>query len=81
MPRKSIELAFKFYWLADHGYLWDFHPTSNQAGPDPVPVIQQLTSTGEIVIFLASKLPKRRTWHIYLDNFSTSLPLLALLRE
>ena len=33
------------------------------------------------MIFLASKLTKRRTWHISLDNFYTSLPLLALLRD
>ena len=81
MPRKPIELGFKFNCLADHGYIWDFHPTSNQACSDPVPVIQQLTATGEIVMILASKLPKPRTWHIYIDNFYTSLPLLALLRE
>jgi len=83
IPSKPIELGFKFHCLADHGYIWDFHPTSNQTRPDPVPVIQNLTATRGIVIFLASQLPKRRTWHIYLDNFYTSpgLPLLALLRD
>ena len=54
MPSKPIELGFKFHCLADHGYIWDFHPTSNQAGPDPVPAIEHLTATGEIVMFLAS---------------------------
>lgn len=43
MPSKPIEHGFKFHCLADHGY-------SNQAGPDPVPVIESLTSTGKVVI-------------------------------
>jgi len=81
MSSKPIELGFKFYCQAYHGYIWDFHPTSNQAGPDPVPVIQNITATGEIVMFIASKLPKRRTWQIYLENCYTSLPLLAVLKE
>jgi hypothetical protein len=25
MPSKPIEEGFKFYWLADNGYMWDFH--------------------------------------------------------
>lgn len=32
MPNKPIERGFKFHCLADHGYIWDFLPTSNQAG-------------------------------------------------
>lgn len=80
MPSKPIEHGFKFHCLADHGYIWDFHRTSNQVGPDPVPTIEGLTPTGEVVYFLASKLPKRKTWHIYFDNYYTSLPLLEILR-
>jgi len=56
IPSKPIELGFKFHCVANHGYIWDFHRTSNQTSPDPVPVIQNLTATAEIVIFLASKL-------------------------
>ena len=29
MPSKPIEQGFKFHCLADHGFIWDFHPTSN----------------------------------------------------
>jgi hypothetical protein len=39
MPSKPIEQGFKFHCLADHGYVWDFVPTSNQAGPDPVDAV------------------------------------------
>ncbi|RPA98281.1 hypothetical protein L873DRAFT_1579108, partial [Choiromyces venosus 120613-1] len=82
MPNKPIELGFKFHCLANHVYIWDFHPTSNQTGLDPVPTIEEVISTGEIVMFLANKFPKRRIWNIYLDNSYTSLPLLLeLLRK
>ena len=26
MPSKPIQQGFKFHCLADHGYIWDFHP-------------------------------------------------------
>lgn len=34
-----------------------------------------------MVYYLANQLPKRKTWHIFLNNFYTSLPLLATLRD
>ena len=57
MPSKPIQQGFKFHYLADHGYIWDFHLTSNQAGPDPVPPIEGLTATGAVVYHLLQKLP------------------------
>jgi hypothetical protein len=49
IPNNPIERGYKFHCLADHGYVWDFHPTSNQCGPDPVPTIDGLTLTGQVV--------------------------------
>ena len=80
MPSKPIEQGFKFHCLADHGYIWDFHLTSNQAGPDRVPAVNGLTPTGEVVYYL-SKLPLSRYWVVCLDNFYTSLPLLGRIRH
>ena len=54
MPSEPIELGFKFHCLADYGYIWDFHPTSNSADPNPVPSIEGLTSTGEIQCLIRS---------------------------
>ena len=81
MPSKPIEQGFKFHCLADHGYVWDFHPTSNQVGPDRVPTVNGLTSTGEVVYHLLSKLSLSRYWVVYLDNLYTSLPLLGRIRH
>ena len=52
MPSKTIGQGFKFHCLADHGYIWDFHPTSNHSGPDPVPAVDGLAATGEVVYYL-----------------------------
>ena len=52
MPCEPIGQGFKFRCLADHGYIWDSHPTSNHSGPDPVPAFDDLTATGEVVYYL-----------------------------
>ncbi|KAF8242122.1 hypothetical protein K440DRAFT_566444, partial [Wilcoxina mikolae CBS 423.85] len=36
MASKPIEQGFKFHSLADYRYIWDDHPISIQAGPNPV---------------------------------------------
>ena len=79
MPSKPIGQGFKFLCLADDGYIWDFHPTSNHSGPDPVPAVDGLTATGEVVYCLLRQLSKTRYWIVYLDDFYLSLPLLGRL--
>jgi hypothetical protein len=66
MPSNPIEQGFKFHCLADHGYVWDFLPTSNQAGLDSVDAVEGLTSTGEVVYHLLKKLPHERYFIAYL---------------
>ena len=81
MPSKPIEQGFKFHCLTDHRYMWDFLSTSNQAGPDPVPAIEGPSATGLVVYHLLNTLPCTLYWVVYLDNFYTSLLLLAKLRQ
>jgi len=81
MPSKPIEQGFMFHHLADYGYIWNFHPTSNKAGPDPVPSTDGLTATGEVVYHLLRKLPSTMYFIVYLDNFNTTVPLLGRLRH
>jgi hypothetical protein len=33
----SIDKSYKFYYLVDKGYVWDFHPPSNAVGLDLIP--------------------------------------------
>ena len=81
MPSKPIGQGFKFHSLADHRYIWVFHPTTKHSGPDPVPPVDGLTATGEVVYYLLRQLPKTRYWIVYLDYVYTSLPLLGRLRH
>jgi hypothetical protein len=81
MPSKPIKQGFKFHCLADHGYIWDFHPTSNQAGSDLVPSTDGLTARGEIVYHLLRKLPSTMYFIVYLENLYTTVPLLGRLRH
>ena len=55
MPNKPIDEGYKIHCLADHGYVWDFHMTSNAEGPDPV--AHTLTSLPALGITL-------NRWHI-----------------
>ena len=55
MPNKSIDEGYKIHCLADHGYVWDFHMTSNAEGPDPV--AHTLTSLPALGITL-------NRWHV-----------------
>jgi hypothetical protein len=79
MPSKPIEQGFKFHVVAEHRYVWDFHPTSNQVGPDPVPSIEGLTATGQVVHQLVGQLLRSKYWIVYLDIFYTTLLLLGRL--
>jgi hypothetical protein len=81
MPSKPIEQGIKFHCLADHGYIWDFHPTSNQAGTDPVPSTDGSTATRKVVYHLLPKLPSTMYFIVYLDNLYTTVPLLGRLHH
>ena len=74
MPTKPIKQGFKFRCLADHSYIWDFHPTSNQVGLDPVPSTDGLTATGEVLYHLLRKLPGTTYWTVFLDNVYIRVP-------
>ena len=48
MPIKPISQRYKFFCMAEKGYVWEFHPSSNAVGGDPVDVesrLVQLTDT------------------------------------
>jgi len=73
--------------MAEKGYVWEFHPLSNAVGGDPVDVessLLQLTDTGKMVHHLTRRLHLRYqnlSFNIYMDNFFTTQPLQAELRQ
>lgn len=88
MPNKPIGLGYKVFCLADHGYIYDFHMSSNVKGLDSVSeeakTIADLTPTGQMVFTLMRQLQRRhrnRAWNVFMDNFFTTIPLLSALRK
>jgi len=91
MPNKPIELAFKFYCLANRGYIIDFIPTSNTSKLDPVPSVSDFSPTRNCVYHLTrqvSTLPSlskqkgsgHYAWNLYVDNDYTNASLFRKLR-
>jgi len=85
MPNKPISQGYKLFCMAEEGYVWEFHPSSNTGGGDPVDVdfrLSKHTDTGKTIHHLI------RHWHhrhrklsfdAYMDNFfTTELPLAGL---
>lgn len=83
-PNKPISQGFKLYVLADHGYIYHFYPASRTQGVIEVGKPSTgLTKTGQMVYELIQTLPGRedQIYHLYLDNFFTSVPLFKMLRD
>lgn len=83
-PFKPIPQGLKFHCAADHGYVFDFHPTSNKSGPDPfssATIDEGMNDTSSIVLEMTSRLSKDLSFNLYLDNYYTSFPLLVALRK
>jgi hypothetical protein len=83
-PNKPISQGFKLYILTDHGYIYHFYPASHTQGVIKVGKPSEgLTKTGQMVYKLVQTLPGRedQIYHVYLDNFFTSVPLFKLLRD
>jgi len=78
MPNKPISQGYNFVCMAEKGYVWEFHPSSNAVGGDPVDVescLLQLTDTGKIVHHLTRRLHQRHrklSFNVYMDNFFTT---------
>ena len=74
----------KFHCAADHGFVFDVHPTSQRHGPDQISpdiAAEGLSDTSSIVQEMTSRLPKHLACNLYIDNYYTSLPLLSVLRK
>jgi len=73
--------------MAEKGYVWEFHPSSNAVGGDPVAVesrLLQLTDTGKMVHHLIRCLHQRHrklSFNVYMNNLFKTQPVLAELRQ
>lgn len=75
--------------MADKGYVWDFHASSNVKGLDPVceesaQLGDSFSNTTKMVHHLVRRLQlhhRKKAWNVYMDNYFTTVPLLAELRR
>jgi len=73
--------------MAEQGVVWEFHPSLNAVGGDPVDVeshLLQRTDTGKMVHHLIRRLYQchpNLSFNVYMDKFVTTQPLLAELRQ
>jgi hypothetical protein len=87
MLNQPINQGYKFFCMAEKGYVWEFHPSLNAVGGDPVDVesrLLQLTDTGKMVHHLTRRLHQRHqklSFNVYMHNFFKTQPLLAKLRR
>jgi len=79
-----ISEGLKFHYSVDHWFIFDFHPTSQKHGSDPIAqdiMEEDLNNTSFLVLEMISRLPKYLVYNLYLDNYYTLLPLLSSLQE
>jgi hypothetical protein len=87
MPNKPVSQGYKLFCMAEKGYIWQFHPSLDAVGGDPVDVespLLHLTDTGKIVHHLIRHLHQRHwklSFNEYMDNVFKTQPLLAELRR
>jgi len=87
MPKKPISQGYKFFSMAEKGYVWEFHPSLKSVGGDPVAVkscLVQLINTGEMIHHWIRRLHQRHrklSSTIYMDKFFAAQPLPATLRR
>jgi len=86
-PLTPTSQGYRFFCMAEKGYVWEFHPSWNAVGGDPVDVeslLLKLTDTGKKVHHLIRPLHQRHrklSFNVYMDNFFTTQPLLAELHR
>jgi hypothetical protein len=82
MPDKPIQMGYKLFGLADHGYMWWFVWSSRKHGLAELMKHKDLTPTGSMVLGLAKRLPKLigQPFTVYLDNYFTSIALFRIMR-
>jgi len=83
MPNKPISQEYKFFCMAEKGYVWEFFPSSNAVGGDPVDVeshLLPLTDTLKTVYHMIKYLHLKHrnfSFNIYINKFFRIQHLLA----
>jgi hypothetical protein len=82
MKHKLILKGIKFHVAANHGNVFDIHPTSHKNGPHPFNEPSDFSNTSSVILQFRKRLPyQQKAFYVYMDNYYTNLPLFAELRR
>lgn len=82
IPKKPYKWGYKMFVLADHkGMVYDFFPYEGKIMPVQRDGIPDLGPSSNSVLILAESIPEGKNHKLYIDNWFTSLPLVAHLAE
>lgn len=81
IKNKPTPEGYKILSLCDSGYTYTFIFTSRIQSHPEIQLISNLNKIGSEVYYLVSRLPKNKSFNIYMDNYFTSIKLFKYLRE
>src|SRR5215217_3821474 len=81
IKNKPTPEGYKILSLCDTSYTYAFIFTSRIQNQPEVQQILNLSKVGSEVCHLISKLPKNKSFNVYMDNYFTSINLFKYLRE
>lgn len=77
---KPIPKEINFHIGTDHGYIFNFHSTSNKSGPNTFEELSDFSYMSSVILQLVKHLSyKKMAFNVQMNNFYTNLPLFASL--
>ena len=75
MKNKPTPEGYKIFSLCDAGYTYTFMFTSQVEKNTEIESVVRLNETGHLVWHLVKQLPHSKTFHVYMDNYFSNIPL------
>ena len=81
MKNKPTPEGYKILSLCDAGYTYTFMFTSRVEKNTEIESVVGLNETGRLVWHLVKQLPHSKTFHVYMDNYFSNIPLFKYMRD
>jgi len=81
MKNKPTPEGYKIFSLCDAGYTYTFAFTSRIEKDMQITPVVGLSKTGGSVWHLVKQLPHHKTFHVYMDNYFSSIPLFKYMHD
>jgi Transposase IS4 len=81
MKNKPTPEGYKILSLCDAGYTYTFMFTSRVEKNTNIEPVAGLNETGRLVWHLVKQLPQTKTFHVYMDNYFSNIPLFKYMRD